>query len=146
MNDQITGQITGQCLCGDVAYQVEGKLRPVVHCYCSQCRRTHGVMGPYTQAQNVDITFTAESGLKWYQSSDQAERGFCNTCGSSLFWKPIGGDYTSISAGTLDQPTGLSVSGHIYVGDLPDFHVLPDDGTARFAGTSSGDLDGDLSS
>jgi hypothetical protein len=145
MSNSEIEKINGGCLCGEVRFQVTGSLRNVVHCYCSQCRRIHGIMGPYTQSQNEDLHFSEQNGLRWYQSSEQVKRGFCNTCGSSLFWKPVGGDYTSISAGTLDQPTGLSVVGHIYVDDLPDFHELPDDGMPRFAGTSSGGLDGDLS-
>ncbi len=141
---------TGQCLCGNVAYEVHGPLRSVVHCYCGQCRKTHGLMGPYTQAEQSALVLINDTGLQWYRSSDQAERGFCNRCGSSLFWRRIGDNQTgveriSISAGTLDQPTGLSVAGHIYTEDLADFHTIPDDALPKFQTTSSGNLDGDLS-
>lgn len=143
---QKDSQSSGQCLCGSVKYQVQGALRPVVHCYCGQCRRTHGLMGPYTQALRSDIHFIEETGLKWYLSSDHAERGFCDTYGSSLFWHPLNSDRMCISAGTLDHPTGLIVTGHIYTNDLADFHMIPDDGLPRYKTTSSGELDGDLSS
>ena len=33
---------TGSCLCGEVAYEVTGPLRPVVNCHCLQCRKTTG--------------------------------------------------------------------------------------------------------
>ena len=33
---------TGGCLCGGVRYVVEGALREVIACHCSQCRRTSG--------------------------------------------------------------------------------------------------------
>ncbi len=102
-------------------------------------------MGPYTQARFDDLDFHSQSTLKWYQSSDQAQRGFCSDCGSSVFWKPVEGDMVSISAGVIEPPTGLDVIGHIYVDDMADFHTLPDDGLPRFATTSAGKLDGDLS-
>jgi len=136
---------TASCLCGGVAFEVHGPLRQVVHCYCSQCRKTHGLMGPYTQASLDDVVFTSEATLKWYQSSDQAKRGFCKDCGASIFWQPVNGDRVSISAGMINAPTGLEVIGHIYVEQMADFATLPDDGLPRFATTSAGKLDGDLS-
>lgn len=147
MSDQSTDirRASASCLCGGVAFEVYGPLRQVVHCYCSQCRKTHGLMGPYTQARINDVSFTNRSTLKWYQSSDQAKRGFCQDCGASIFWQPTNGDMISISAGMIDPPTGLSVIGHIYVDEMADFSTLPDDDLPRFATTSAGKLDGDLS-
>ena len=136
---------TASCLCGGVSFEVHGPLRQVVHCYCAQCRKTHGLMGPYTQARLDDLVFTNRASLKWHQSSDKAKRGFCQDCGSSIFWQPTNGDMISISAGVINPPTGLSVIGHIYVEHMADFNNLPDDGLPRFATTSAGELNGDLS-
>ncbi len=144
-HDVATPRATGHCLCGSVAFSVYGPLRQVIHCYCGQCRRSHGLMGPYTQCDKSDLQFSADKSLSWFQSSDQAERGFCNACGSSLFWRPTNGDRVSISAGSIDPPTRLDVIGHIYLDDLADFHRLPDDGLPRYATTSDGELDGDQS-
>ncbi len=140
-----TVRASASCLCSGVVFEVHGPLRQVVHCYCSQCRKTHGLMGPYTQARLEDVVFTSQATLKWYQSSDHARRGFCQDCGASLFWQPHDGDMISISAGVIDPPTGLRVVGHIYVDHMSDFGALPDDGLPRFATTSAGKLDGDLS-
>lgn len=147
MNDQTTETVraTASCLCGGVAFTINGPLRQVVHCYCSQCRKTHGLMGPYTQALLDDLDFTSDSTLKWYSSSEHASRGFCSDCGASIFWQPVNGDKVSIAAGMIDPPSRLSTIGHIYVEQMADFHDLPDDGLPRFATTSGGKLDGDLS-
>jgi len=106
-------------------------------------------MGPYTQAHWDDLVFSSDVTLKWYASSDQAERGFCNECGASIFWRPVqngvAGEKVSISAGTIDPPTGLDVIGHIYVQDIADYCAMPDDGLPQFATTSAGKMDGDLS-
>ncbi|MFV2091563.1 MAG: GFA family protein, partial [Hyphomicrobiales bacterium] len=54
-------------------------------------------------------------------------RGFCGTCGSSLFWRFVDGPNISVMAGTLTPPTGLHVECHIFVDDLSDYCTLPDD-------------------
>jgi hypothetical protein len=102
-------------------------------------------MGPYTRATHKNIHFSSDRTLSWYTSSDHAERGFCNTCGASIFWRIIGSDSSAISAGTLDQPTNLAQGGHIYTKDAPDFYPLPNDGLPRFEGSSSGELNGEQS-
>ena len=96
----------GGCLCGGVRYEVRSELRPVVACHCSQCRRTSGNFVTATNCGLGDILFACDDTLRWYRSSDTAERGFCCVCGSNLFWRPINGDHLSIMAGTLDTPTG----------------------------------------
>ena len=62
----------------------------------------------------------------WYRSSHSARRGFCPTCGSSLFWAEDGNSRLSIHAGTLDNPTGLRLAGHIFTADKGDYYDLDD--------------------
>jgi hypothetical protein len=124
MTDAITH--TGRCLCGEVRYVVTGPLRGVLACHCSQCRRTSGHYGAFTNAPAANLRLTAASSLSWYRSSPGAERGFCSTCGSNLFWREIGADTTSITAGTLDGPTGIAIDRHIFVADKSDYYTLTD--------------------
>lgn len=152
MNDRTIGEIraTASCLCGGIAFEIRGPLRQIIHCHCGQCRKTHGLMGPYTKAHWDDLAFSSDATLKWYASSDHAARGFCSECGASIFWRPQKedgalGEMASISAGAIDPPTRLEVIGHIYTRDKADFCDLPDDGLPRFETTSAGKLDGDLS-
>ena len=133
---------TGGCLCGAVRYEVRGPLRDVVNCYCSMCQRLHGGVGPHSKAAKADIAIIEGRGLKWYASSDRARRGFCGTCGSSLFWEPVDQPGTGILAGTLDQPTGLATIGHIFVDEKCDFIEIAGD-APQFDGTSSGAIEGD---
>jgi hypothetical protein len=118
---------TGGCLCGGVRYEVRGPLREVLACHCSQCRRTSGHYAAMTSADAADLALTRSDTLVWYASSQSAERGFCRVCGGNLFWKPKGEERTSITAGTLDAPTGLTMSGHIFVGDKSDYYELDDE-------------------
>lgn len=125
MNDN--RQYKGGCLCGAVTYVVTGPLRDVVNCHCSQCRRTHGHFGAYTDADHAQLAITHQAGLRWYQSSPAARRGFCSICGASLFWEPVDKSSIAIAAGTLEQPTGLKTVRHIFVKDAGDYYVLDDD-------------------
>jgi hypothetical protein len=115
---------TGGCLCGAVRYAVHGALRPVVACHCTQCRRTTGHFLAATAARHRNFKLLADSGLKWYQSSREARRGFCAVCGSSLFWEGAGRDYISIAAGTLDDSTGLATVCHIHVADKGAYYEI----------------------
>ena len=72
------------------------------------------------------VKFSRDEGLKWYDSSKHGRRGFCDKCGSSLFWKRPGGDKIDILAGSLDQPAGMKITGHIYVADKSDVYDIPD--------------------
>lgn len=113
---------TGSCLCGSVNYKVVESLRDVVGCHCEQCRKTSGNYVTATATYNDELIISDHGSLTWYQSSDQAKRGFCNQCGGNLFWKPENKNYTSIMAGTLDLPTNLKLTRHIYVADASDYH------------------------
>jgi hypothetical protein len=117
---------TGRCLCGAIHFEIRGPLRDVVVCHCGQCRRQHGAPPSYTAAPWGNIKLGGASHLKWYQSSEQARRGFCRICGSSLFWEPIGSGRVSIAAGSLNKPTGLRTIRHIFVSDKADFYEITD--------------------
>jgi hypothetical protein len=80
-----------------------------------------------TSAPSAHVELTASDPLVWYKSSDSAERGFCGICGGNLFWKQTGRDDISITAGTLDGPTHLSVEQHIFVADKSDYYTIDDD-------------------
>ncbi len=128
---------TGGCLCGAVRYDLRGKLRGVYNCHCGQCRRSHGHFGAYTSVTPDQIAFTETRGLKWYESSAIARRGFCGECGSSLFWEPAAKDHLGIAAGSLDQPSGLTTLGHIFTDHRGDYYTI-DDGLERWPGDMSG--------
>jgi hypothetical protein len=123
---------TGGCLCGAVRYEVRGPLRPVVACHCTQCRRMTGHFLAATAARDADFGLTRDSSLKWYSASPNARRGFCSSCGSTLFWRGDGRDYVAIAAGSIDGATGLKLVQHIYTADKGDYYEL-DDGAPQSA-------------
>lgn len=127
----------GGCLCGSVRYRVTGPLRDVITCHCGECRRMHGGAAPYTACPADHLELVHDDGLTWIASpasTTSAERGFCRRCGSSLFWRAPGRETVSIAAGTVDEPSGLASSGHIWWDARADWEV-PDGLPTRPAGT-----------
>jgi hypothetical protein len=100
---------------------VTGELRDVEVCHCSRCRRTHGHVGAYTACAASDLALVSEETLRWYESDGRA-RGFCSRCGASVFWRADGRDTVSITAGTLDEPTGLRTIAQIYTDSRGDYY------------------------
>ncbi len=122
MNEKMT---TGSCMCGDVTYEARGELRPICACHCTLCRKSSGHYSAATSVSNDRFRVSGDS-LKWFRSSDIAERGFCGNCGSNLFYRPFGKDRTSIFSGTIDGETGLKIDSQIWVEDKGDYYELPD--------------------
>lgn len=118
---------SGRCECGAVRYRVTAPLRSVVNCHCGQSRRTHGHFAAYTWARREHLVLEADRGLRWYQSSPAARRGFCGECGASLFFDRAASEGVGIAAGTIDPPTGLRTVRHIFVADAGDYYGIDDD-------------------
>ena len=122
---------TGGCLCGAVRYQIVGDLRGIVLCHCSKCRRFHGNFAAYAGTKFSDLKIVKEKELKWFRSktdeTPNVHRGFCQKCGSSLFWHSRGEDRIAVAAGSLDEPTNLKIIGHVWVSQIGDYYKLNDD-------------------
>lgn len=126
MSMEPTVSTTGGCLCGAVRYEIVGPLRAVVYCHCEQCRKTSGHFVAATACKPDDLEIKGDTGLRWYRSSPAAQRGFCSSCGSSLFWQPEHGEYVAIMAGAIDAPTGLASREHIHTASASDYYSLTD--------------------
>ncbi|MDD9909934.1 MAG: GFA family protein [Ahrensia sp.] len=121
----------GSCLCGTVKYRVNGPLRDVVACHCQQCRKQSGHFYAATDCADDDLIIENGGSLAWYSSSDFAKRGFCNGCGSNLFWRRNGSNQTSILAGSLDSDPSIRLTRHIFCADKGTYYEI-DDGLPQF--------------
>jgi hypothetical protein len=119
--------LSGRCECGAVAFEIKDARETVHFCHCSQCRRTSGHTWAATKAKLDDIDFSKDDGLTWYTSSAWAERGFCNQCGSSLFYRMNGSPAVGISAGCIDEPHGLKPGKHIFTVDKGSYYEIAKD-------------------
>jgi len=82
-------RVHGGCFCGTVRFSANLPSKWCAHCHCSMCRKTHGA-GYVTWAgfdeSQVKVS-TGEDKVSWFDSSEEAQRGFCSNCGSSMFFR-----------------------------------------------------------
>ncbi len=124
---------TGQCLCGAVKYELRNAGGEAVACHCGQCRRQSGHYTAATLVTKGDVSVTTSGSLKWFTSSETARRGFCGECGATLFWESTNSDLFGVFIGSLDSPTGLTLTSHIFVEDKSDYYDI-NDGLPQFEG------------
>lgn len=118
---------TGSCLCGAVSFTVEGELPGPDACHCSECRKFSGHYFVSTDVPRSAVTIQGTERVRWYQTG-KARRGFCEVCGSSLFWDPpaeVG--WIGIAMGAFDAPTDTRLRIHIYVANKGDYYDISDD-------------------
>ncbi len=101
-------------------------LAPPDACHCSQCRKHSGHVFASTDVPRSAVTIQGEENLTWYASSEKARRGFCSTCGSSLFWDPLHRDWIGVAMGAFEGPTGTHLAIHIFVADKGDYYDIAD--------------------
>jgi hypothetical protein len=80
------------------------------------CQKSNAEFSNYTKVQKENIKFLNKKNLKWFFSSKNYKRGFCNNCGSSLFFQSRHSENEiSVSTGSLNSK--IPVKGHIYYKD-----------------------------
>ena len=110
-------EASGHCLCGAVSY-VAGEIDTDFHtCHCGMCRKWSG--GPVFATSVGNVKFEGEENISRYDSSPWAERGFCNRCGSNLFYHLKEADHYVLWVGTFDDQTPFRLTGEIYIDDKP---------------------------
>ena len=117
---------TGSCLCGAVSFETTAELKSPDACHCSQCRKQSGHYWASTDVPRSATTIRGAEKVTWFRSSEKVRRGFCSTCGSVLFWEPIGQDRIAIAMGAFDKPTGTHLEMHIFVADKGDYYDIED--------------------
>jgi hypothetical protein len=120
------GMHRGSCLCGAVNLEVDGDLPRPDACHCSQCPKHSGHIFASTDVPRAALTVHGGDNVTWFRSSEKVRRGFCSTCGSSLFWDPIQRDWIGIAMGAFDLPTNTRLSIHVHVADKGDYYEIVD--------------------
>ena len=106
-------KIKGSCLCKKITFEIKNECRYSVFCHCQMCQASNAEFSSYTKVKKENLNFKSKKTLKWFVSSKHYKRGFCSTCGSSLFFqKKSSDDYISISTGTLNN--NIPSIGHIF--------------------------------
>ncbi len=109
--------INGSCLCGQVKYEIFGKLGDIMHCHCTSCRKAHG--SAFSSVAAVQIkSFKILSGkslLKSHESSPNKRRYFCSNCGSHIYAYKEQQEHYILRLGTLNDDPDVRPVNHIWV-------------------------------
>lgn len=130
----------GSCLCGKVTFEVLGRIKNIIHCHCSLCRRAQGsAFATNGNVSSNDFRFTSgESNLTAYDASPGQTKYFCTTCGSPVMSKShTNPDNVRLRIGTIETDITERPEAHIFVssranwdeisGELPQFDdYMPD--------------------
>jgi hypothetical protein len=112
-----------------VRFEVDGPTKWAAHCHCSLCRRAHGAaFVTWFGVPDEQFRFTAgEAETGWYASTPEARRGFCRSCGSTMFfiserWE----GETHIAIAHMDGPIDREPTAHVFFDTHVPWIVLGD--------------------
>jgi len=116
--------LRGHCLCGAVTVSFEPLKDALGACHCEMCRCWTGSAFLEIEAKPGSLTY--DGPVKSYASSDWAERAWCDSCGSTLWYHLTlpGHDYYSLSAGLVENAGGLPLKTEIYIDVKPDGYAF----------------------
>ncbi len=111
----------GSCLCGAVQFIAKEMHLNFGACHCEMCRKWTG--GPYMSVFcGSEVTFTGETSIGVYNSSQWAERGFCKSCGSALFYRLKENQQYHVPLGLFENSEALSFNIQVFIDKKPDHY------------------------
>jgi class 3 adenylate cyclase len=108
--------ITGQCLCGDICFEIRGPAVGTGYCHCRMCQKFSGAPVTAFAVFPRDAIHFTKGEPTYYRSSLIYERGFCARCGSSLighYYAPAASDWVGIKTASLDHPERFAPTWHL---------------------------------
>ncbi len=125
--------ISGQCLCGQIRYELAEAPAVSGVCHCKNCQRQAGSAFS-TIAGVAAADFTMISGEpRLYQdgetkSGNTVERYFCGNCGSPIYSVVPGSpDTRYVKTGTLDDTSDFKPQFHVWCETKQNWVDLPND-------------------
>lgn len=111
----------GHCLCGAVKIVARSVSHDVGACHCAMCRRWSS--GPFMATDcGTDVEIEGEENVSIFDSSPWAERGFCNKCGSNLFYRLKETREYQMAVGLFDETEGLVFQSQVFIDEKPAFY------------------------
>lgn len=118
-------ELNGQCMCGAVRITAQ-RADPVIRaCHCEMCRRHTSAM--FMSIPTVPGSITVTGPAKTYRSSGWAERGFCGTCGSTLWYETVADQHRNLSAGLFENAAGNTMALEFFADQTPAGYALAGD-------------------
>jgi len=128
-------KIEGGCLCGQVRYRSDAEPVMEVVCHCHTCQKNTGSAFSLNVAVPEDSLVAEGDSLRTYEDHAGASgqpfyRKFCGNCGSHVYSHgPAYGPIAFIKAGTLDDPSWVSPTTHIWCAEKLPWSEIPEGAT-----------------
>lgn len=124
------GLTLGSCLCGEVAFEIEGAPLRAYNCHCSRCRRGRSA------AHATNVFYPMES-FRWTRGAEnvaaykvpEARRfavAFCRRCGGAVPRLSTELRGAIVPAGSLDTDPGMQPLANIFVGSKATWFDITD--------------------
>lgn len=124
----MTSPFQGGCLCGAVRYESSSEPLAVMDCHCRSCQHASGGASATAVVVPKDAFRVLQGTPKKFTSTGDTgkpvHRYFCEACGAPLFSEPEIAPIIGIRAGSLDDPSWLTLTGALYVSEAqPWAHI-----------------------
>jgi hypothetical protein len=103
---------TGQCLCGETAWEANANPTSVHYCHCTLCRR-------WTGSPFATLAWFPRASFRWigqqpnaFRSSPLALRTHCSVCGTPLSLAYDSRDDVALCVGSANAPEALIPEHH----------------------------------
>jgi hypothetical protein len=111
----------GTCLCGAVHVAAKPKANSIGACHCTMCRKWGG--GPLFAVEcESEVDFEGAEHISTFSSSEWAERGFCQKCGTHLFYRLKQEGHFAIPVGLFDGADQWQLTEQIFIEQKPSFY------------------------
>jgi hypothetical protein len=97
-------ELNGRCLCGAVTVTAVLANPGLTVCHCDMCRQHTSSM--FVALTPEQASLKIDGPAKSFRSSDWAERGFCGTCGSTLWYGTVHDGARYLAAGLFADAGG----------------------------------------
>lgn len=124
--------MTGQCLCGQIKYEIKSSQKMMGICHCKNCQRQAGsAFSTLAAVSRSDFNFTAGQPTLYSDSDTNSgntvKRYFCGHCGSPIYSAISSKAETlHVKAGTLDDTSGFNPQYNIWCDSKQNWVVLQD--------------------
>jgi hypothetical protein len=125
------GRPRGSCLCGAIAFVVEGEPIRRRFCHCGRCRKALSAAHACNMVVRLDgVRFTRGEDRVVHYKVPEARfftTSFCGQCGSPMPRRDLERRFAVVPLGSLDDDPGGGATGHIFVASKAAWFQIADD-------------------
>ncbi|MDH3702153.1 MAG: GFA family protein [Alphaproteobacteria bacterium] len=116
-----TMEARGSCVCGSTQITAKTVSRNVGACHCGMCRKWAG--GPFMAVDcGTEVSFAGEDTISIFDSSEWAERGFCNKCGTHLFYRLKHNQQYYMPVGIFEDDSKFLFDHQVFIDEKPKYY------------------------